>query len=197
MLHKYRFSVITVGLFVAFVVFVPPFSHSIQGALNGTDGSAVAHGAAVGNGVQVVITNPLGTGVGQGDQLGAVYATAAGTEAAGVGENMYLTTYACVGPLGLLAFAAWIAGLFFELMFRLRKSLPIWIPIGVAAALMAEAAAGLTASTLMRFTTAASLCLLVGLIISVPGTSWNWPRLGVIPTMRRALGRPREADQSA
>jgi hypothetical protein len=186
-LHKYRLAALTVVAFAAFVFFVPPFSQSIHGALNGTDGSATAHTDAVTHDVEVLIANPAGNGVGQADQAGNVYAAAAGADSAGVGENMYFTTYASVGPLGFLAFVIWMVALLVELMWRLRLSLPLWIPVGVGLGLFAEAAGGFTASTLMRFTTAASIWLLVGLVISVPDSGFRRPNLAAIQRPRTWL----------
>ena len=131
----------------------------------------------------MITANPVGSGVGQGDQYGQQLAGAA--EAAGVGENMYLTTYASTGPLGLLAFVIWLGALLLSLIRRIRPSLPVWISVGVGAGLLAVAAAGMTASTLMRFTTAASIWILVGLVIAVPAAGSRWPNFGAIRHPRR------------
>lgn len=165
-LHKYRLAAITVVVFVLFVALVPPYSYAIRSAVNGTDTSTAGHEDAVNHAVTVITSAPAGVGVGEGDQFGAVFS---GGESAGVGENMYLTTYASVGPLGFLAFILLLVGMLWDLFGRLRPKLPAWIPIGVGVGLLAELAAGLSASTLMRFTTAAGIWLLVGLVIAVPG----------------------------
>ena len=115
--------------------------------------------------------------MGQGDQYGVVFS--GGNEAAGVGEDMYLTTYTSVGPVGALAFIVWMGAVLLELFRRKRTTLPAWVAVGVGTGLLAEAIAGLSASTLMRFTTAASIWLLVGLVIAVPasGTFFDWADL--------------------
>jgi hypothetical protein len=165
-LHKYRLAALTVVVFVLFVGLVPPYSYAIRSAVTGTDSSTVGHQDAVQLGIKTVAQNPVGVGVGQGDQFGAILS---GGDSLGIGENMYLTTYASVGPLGLLAFAAVLLGMLWELIARLRPNLPPWIPIGVGVGLLAEIAAGFTASTLMRFTTAASIFVLIGLVMGEPG----------------------------
>ena len=196
-LHKYRLSAVTVVAFAAFVFFVPPFSQSIKGAIEGTDGSATMHADIVNNDIHVITDNPLGNGVGQADpvgtiqtgtaQTGTAQSEAAGTDSAGVGENMYLSTYASVGPLGLLALVIWMSALLVELIGRFRRSLPLWIPVGLGAALLAEAAAAMTASTLMRFTTAASIWLLVGLVVAQPASGLRRPDFGALRHPRRWL----------
>ncbi len=180
MLHKYRLAALTVVAFAAFVFFVPPFSQSIHGALNGTDGSATMHTDTVGHDIQAVGGNLLGGGVGQADQFGNVFAAAAGADSAGVGENMYFTTYASVGPLGFLALGIWMLALLVELILRRRRSLPLWIAIGLGAALLAESVGGMTASTLMRFSTAASIWLLIGLVIAAPVSDDDRPYLAAL-----------------
>lgn len=164
-LHKYRLAALTVVVFVLFVGLVPPYSYAIRSAVNGTDTSTAGHETAYQHAVTVITQAPAGAGVGQGDQYGAVFS---GGESAGVGENMYLTTYISVGPLGLLAFVLLLVGMLWDLFARLRPKLPPWIPIGVGVGLLAELAAGLSASTLMRFTTAASIWILVGLVMAEP-----------------------------
>ena len=165
-LHKYRLAALTIILFVAYIAIVPPFNSTIVSLIDGSDDSAAGHKAAIVTGIQVITASPGGSGVGQGDQYGQALAGAA--QAAGVGENMYLTTYASTGPVGLVAFAVWLGAVLWSLMIRLRPTLPVWISVGVGAGLLAVAAAGMTASTLMRFTTAASIWILVGLVIAVP-----------------------------
>ena len=176
-LHRFRVAVLTVAFFAAFIWFVPPFSYSVTSAANGTDTNTTAHAGALGHGADVVSDNPFGLGVGQADVFGQAYSSSAGVESAGVGENMYLAIYTSVGPLGLLAFVIWLAAILAELLLRVRRSLPQWVAVGVGAGLLAEAAAAMSASTLMRFTTAASVCLLVGLVISAPSSEFRWPKL--------------------
>lgn len=184
LLHKYRLAVLTFVVFAAFVALVPPFSYSIRSFGNGTDTSTIGHVDAVANAVQVIAAAPAGSGVGQADQFGAVFA---GGGAAGVGENMYLAAYASIGPLGFIAFIIWLAALLVELLGRYRPTIPVWISVGVGAGLLAEVAAGMTASTLMRFTNAASLCLLVGLVTAVPSSGWRLSSLGAVRHPRQWL----------
>jgi hypothetical protein len=187
-LHRYRLGAVTAVALVLFLVLVPPFSYSIRGAATGTDGSAIAHSTAIDHGLSAVSGNILGSGVGNGDQWGTVYAAAAGADAAGVGENMYLTIYASIGPLGFLAFIVWLGALLLDLLVRRRPSMPTWVLIGVGAGLLAEAGAAMTASTLMRYTTAASLWLLVGLILAVPSEGLRLPDRAELKHPRRWLG---------
>ena len=91
-----------------------------------------------------------------------------------------MTAYASVGPLGALAFVAWLGALLVELFGRVRSGIPAWISIGVAAGLLAEVAAGMTASTLMRFTTSASMMLLVGLVVAQPTSGSRIPDLAAL-----------------
>jgi hypothetical protein len=172
-LHKYRLAVLTVVAFALFVAFVPPFSWAVRSAASSSDSSSIGHATAIDYGIKVITANPAGLGVGQGDQYGAVFS--GGNSVAGVGENMYLTTYASTGPLGALAFIVWLGALLVELFRRVRPTLPVWICVGVGAGLLAESIAGLSASTLMRFTTAASIWFLVGLVIAVPYTASRGP----------------------
>jgi hypothetical protein len=173
-LQRLRLAALTIVFFVVVVALVPPFSYAISSAANGSDGSTIAHTDAINRDLQVMSANPLGFGVGQGDQYGTIFAAAAGADAAGVGENMYFTTYASVGPLGLFAFAVWLVALLFGLLAQVRPRLPAWLPVGLGAGLLAEAAAAMTASTLMRFTTGASIMLLVGLVMAEPVSSLRW-----------------------
>jgi hypothetical protein len=170
-LHRYRLAALTVVVFAMIIILVPPYSYSIKTAVNGTDSSTAGHTQAVEHAIQVVQANPGGAGVGQGDSLGTIFS---GGESAGVGEDMYLSTYTSVGPLGLLAFLIWLAALVVELFGRARKGIPTWISVGVGACLVAEAAAALTASTLMRFTTAASIWFFVGLVMASPAAGDRW-----------------------
>ena len=175
-LHKYRLASLSIIVFVLFLVFVPPFSWAVRSAASATDSSAATpadsssqgHIDAINYGVGVITAHPGGLGVGQGDQYGVVFS--GGNDVAGVGENMYLTTYTSVGPVGTLAFIAWFGAVLFELFRRKRATLPAWVAVGVGTGLLAEAIAALSASTLMRFTTAASIWLLVGLVIAVPAS---------------------------
>jgi hypothetical protein len=188
--HRYRLTVLTVAVFVACLALLPPFSYAVWSGVNGQDSSTNDHAAAVQNGVSVIISNPLDAGVGQGDQFGAQMAAASGVETNNIGENMYLTTYASVGPLGLLVFVVWLAAVLLEIFGRVRTGLPSWISYGVGIGLLAEIAAAMSASTLMRFTIAASMMLLVGLVVAVPGSKLARPNLAaVLPPLRRLAGK--------
>ncbi len=190
-LRKFRLAALTVVLFAVFIAYVPPFSFSVETAIAGTDSSTIAHNAAIDHGVQVITSDPLGGKVGGNDQYGAQIASAAGVNTEGVGENMYLTTYASVGPFGLLAFVIWLGAVTLDLLRRKRPSVPAWISVGVGTGLLAEAAAGMTASTLMRFTTAASMALVVGLIVAQSTAGNRGPDVDDLRHPRRWLGRRR------
>jgi hypothetical protein len=188
LVHRYRLAALTVVLFVACLVAIPPFSYAVWSGIKGEDASTSNHAAAITSGVSEIVSNPLSGTVGQNDQFAQEIAAASGIETNNVGENMYLTTYASVGPLGLLVYVIWLAAVLVELFGRVRRGLPAWIPAGVAIGLLAEAAAGMSASTLMRFTNAASMMLIVGLVISVPGTEFRRPDLSAVRHPRRWLG---------
>jgi hypothetical protein len=182
-LHKYRLAAVTILVFCCIVLLGAPFKYALSSAADGTDGSAIAHGSALWYGIQWCLGHLLGGGVGQGDQYGAIYSAQAGVDAAGVGENMYLTTYASVGPFGLLAFVVFVGALLWETINRVRESMPVWVSVGVGATLLACLAAAMSASTLMRFTTAASIWLLVGVVVAEPASGFRWPG----PVLRERL----------
>lgn len=83
----------------AFLSVIPPFSYAIWSALGMSDPSAVGHSEAISEGYQILFSNLLGVGVGNGDH--AAIALGEG-EAIGVGENTYLSVLIEIGPLGLL-----------------------------------------------------------------------------------------------
>jgi O-antigen ligase len=141
---------------------IPPFSYSISSALSRTDSSVVGHQQAIDEGVVVVAQNPFGLGLGQADQFGQ--ALAGSGDSAGVGENLYLALLVSVGPLGLLMFAAWVLGLL-RPMLASRDPTIGWIAIAVGCALVGYLAGGLLASPLMRFTTSATVWLVIGMTI--------------------------------
>lgn len=182
-LRRYRLALLTLVIFAGVILLVPPFSWSVQASFAGNDPSTNAHIQAVTKGVTVVTENPVGSNVTQGDSAGQSYSATG--DAAGVGENMYLTTYASLGPLGLIALVVWLAALIVELLGRLRPSIPPWIPVGVGMGLLAEVAAGMSASTLMRFTNAASICLLVGLMLAEPSSGSRTRNLALLVHPRR------------
>jgi hypothetical protein len=197
LVHRYRLAALTVVLFVACLVAIPPFSYSVWSAIHGEDASTTNHVAAITSGVSVIVSNPATGTVGQNDQFAQEIAAASGIETNNVGENMYLTTYASVGPLGLLVYVVWLAAVLVELFGRVRRSLPAWIPAGVAIGLLAEAAAGMSASTLMRFTNAASMMLIVGLVVSAPGSEFRRPDLTAVRHPRRWLASRRAGAEAA
>jgi hypothetical protein len=184
LLRKYRLAFLTFVIFTVFVALVPPFSYAIRTFGNGSDTSTIAHAAAVDYGLKVIAAAPAGSGVGNADQFGAIFA---GGGAAGVGENMYLAVYASIGPVGFFAFVIFLGALLWELLVRRRPTIPLWISVGVGAGLLAEAAAGMTASTLMRFTNAASICLLVGLVIAAPYSESRLVNFSAVRHPRRWL----------
>jgi hypothetical protein len=151
--------VLTGALFLA----VPSVNHSILAVISGKDASSQDHAEALDRGVRTLIDHPVGMGVGQSDQFGQVLATG-DSAGAGVGENMYITLWISTGPLGLLVFLAWLAGLLWHLAFvRHRAPPPSWIVIGTGTALVGYAVTAMLAAPLMRFTTSASVWLVVGL----------------------------------
>jgi xanthosine utilization system XapX-like protein len=163
-----RRAIVVIGLVVAatVVLTVPPLRYSIVSVLNGTDSSSKDHANALDKGITTVIQNPLGLGVGESDQFGQVLASG-DSAGAGVGENMYITLLVSVGPLGFLAFLAWMVGLLKCLLAVRRRAPPPWMVIGSAAAMVGYLVAALLASPLMRFTTSASVWLVIGLVTGV------------------------------
>ena len=160
-----RRAIIFVGLALAAaaLVMVPAVRFSVVATVTGTDSSASDHASALGKGISTVIDNPIGLGVGQSDQFGQVLGSG-DTAGAGVGENMYITLLVSVGPLGLLAFLVWSAGLIkYLIAVRHRAPPPSWIVIGSGAALVGYLVTALLAPPLMRFTTSATVWLVVGL----------------------------------
>lgn len=162
LLARLRGATLLVAAFVAFIVFVPPFSYSIQSALSMTDSSAKGHVLAIEEGFGTIIENPLGLGAGHGDTLGEVYGAG---ESAGIGESMYLATMVTAGPIGLVALIAWMLGVVGALLTGRAPQVPRWMFAGLAALTIGLMLASALASPLMRFTTAASLWLLVGLAV--------------------------------
>ena len=157
------------GVAVAFVVLVPPFSYSVSSALTGTDSSVRAHQEAVEEGLGTAIENPIGLGLGQADQFGEALATEGGASgesaSAGVGENLYLALFVSVGPIGLAAFVAWITGVGLALWPGFRASREAWAQVAIGAILAGFLVAALSATPLLRFTTAGTFWLLCGLAV--------------------------------
>ena len=161
-----RRAIIVIGLVItaAVLIMVPPLRYSIVSVFNGTDSSSKDHASALDKGITTVLQNPLGLGVGESDQFGQVLSTG-DSAGAGVGENMYITLLVSVGPLGFLAFVAWMAGLLKRLLaVRHRAPPPSWIVVGAGAALVGYVVSAMLASPLMRFTTSASVWLVIGLV---------------------------------
>ena len=172
-----------VAIVVLFIVLVPPFSYSVSSAFGGTDSSMAGHTEAIQEGIRTVIHNPLGLGLGQADQFGAVFSDAS----AAIGENVYLVLHVSVGPIGLVLFIGWVVGVLLSLIQSLRPGKAAWMQVGMAATLVGLLVAAVTASPLLRFTTAASFWLLVGL--QVPNSPS--PRLAVLSRFLPGTGIPR------
>lgn len=151
----------------AFLFFVPPFSDSVHSALSLRDYSTLGHQEAVERGVDTVVDNPLGLGVGHGDTGFNRAFDEAGQASADVGENMYLALLVSVGPVGALAFVLWMIGLIVFLLRGPPRLWTDWSAVAGGAVLVGVAVASLTSSPLMRFTTAASLWLVIGLIVGL------------------------------
>jgi hypothetical protein len=155
-----------VAVVALFLVLMPPFSLAIAGTVGATDPSTVAHGGAIQSGLTTFLQNPLGLGMGHGDHPGAAFGGEASTA---VGENLYLSMLVSVGPLGTLAFLGWVAGMIGTLFAAWRNSRP-WLAAALLACLLGYLVSAGTSSPLMRFTTAASFWLLLGMVVaSVPG----------------------------
>lgn len=156
-------AAVGIGIVVVFILLVPPFSYSVTSALRGTDSSVEGHSQAIEKGIKTAVDNPLGLGLGQADQFGASLAQEGASAA--IGENLYLTLYVSVGPLGLLAFVAWVVGVPLSLIRAGRSRAKPWMQIGMAVVMIGLLVSGLTASHLLRFTTGASFWLLAGLLV--------------------------------
>jgi hypothetical protein len=157
-------AVASIAIVVLFIVLVPPFSYSVSSALGGTDSSLVGHTEAIQGGIKTAIDNPWGLGLGQADQFGEALAGQEGASAA-VGENLYLALYVSVGPVGLVLFLGWVVGILLSLIQSLRPRAETWMQIAMAATLIGLLVTGVSASPLLRFTTAATFWLLIGLLV--------------------------------
>lgn len=163
--RQVRLALASLAVAGLFVLLVPPFSLSVASALSLQDSSVQGHQQLVESGINTAIDNPIGIGVGQADHLGAAYGDRDTSVAHLVGENMYIAILVTVGPLGLLAFLAWMLGLGFTLFHGGTAGPHGWIRIGIAAALAGFAVSAMTASPLMRFTTGGTFWLLIGLVV--------------------------------
>jgi hypothetical protein len=172
--RRVRLALLCLAVAGLFVATVPPFDDSISSALNRNDSSALGHVEAIGRDVDAFLKNIVGLGLGSADQTvviappssGQTTTTPAGNGAndvSGIGENLYLSVLVSTGPLGGLTFCAWCVGLIAILFRGARKSPQKWLLIGSATAFVGSLVSAMTSSALMRFTTAASSWLLLGL----------------------------------
>jgi hypothetical protein len=180
---------------------IPSARYSVTAFFNGTDASSQDHFSALDKGLTTVLQNPLGLGVGQSDQFGQVLASGEGA-GSGVGENIFIVLLVSVGPLGCLAFAAWMAGLLWHLaVIRHRAPPPSWMVVGSGAALVGYVAAAMLSPALMRFTTSASVWLVVGLctglMLALPRSDAEPDALGAGATASSSveLAGPRGQDR--
>lgn len=157
-------STAAVALTAMLLLSVQPFNFAITSAWNQTDSSAAAHTEAIQHGTQVIRSNPLGVGVGQADQFGQIFSGGEG----GAGENTYIALLVSVGPFGLLAFLVFMVGCLWRLAaVRRRAPPPSWMVFGSGAALLGYTASAMFSSPLMRFTTSASVWLVIGLCVGL------------------------------
>lgn len=178
--HRKLAAVVAIGAVMLFLVVTPPFSYSISSALTLQDPSTIGHQQEIERGIETVQDNPWGLGLGHGDAVfGATFVGEEELTRQGVtgpvvgeniGENMYLAILASMGPLGLIALVGWLAGVGSGL-WPDRPTARDWARIGLLATLAGLAVSSMTASPFMRFTTAASFWLLVGLYVSDAGSS--------------------------
>jgi hypothetical protein len=163
-------TVLALAAAIAFVVVIPPFSYSVTSALSGADSSVVGHQEAIEHGIDSAVDNPLGLGLGQGDHLGSAIAislTGDPNASEGVGENLYLAMFVSVGPIGLVLFGGWLLGVGKSLLPTLRPPSTSWARIAMLALLIGFIIASTTASMLLRFTTAATFWLLLGMAVPI------------------------------
>lgn len=161
--RRWALIAVTIILAVGLSLTVPALNHAITSVFRGTDASSQDHLDALDTGVRTLVQNPIGLGVGQSDQFGQVLGSG-DSAGSGVGENMYITLWISVGPLGFLAFLAWMAGLLWRMAAAGRRAPPhSWMVVGTWTALLGYAAVAMLAAPLMRFTTSASVWLVVGL----------------------------------
>jgi hypothetical protein len=162
-------TIATLTLVGIFVVLTPPFSYSVTSALSGSDSSVVGHQQAIEHGLDSAVDNPLGLGLGQGDHLGSAISTSITGDAdasAAVGENLYLAMFVSIGPIGVLLFVGWLLGVAKSLLPTLKPEPSAWAQTAMFSLLIGFVIASATASLLLRFTTAATFWLLIGM--SVP-----------------------------
>ena len=157
------------------VITVPAFALSLMSVAQGSDPSTAGHIYAVQANLDTYLNNPLGAGVGSADKFGAVdldpnAPDPAGpdqtAEALGVGENLYLSLLINIGPLGLLAFLAWIGGSIVRLVRARRERSTHWMVIATLAATLGYLASAMTSSPLFRFSSSGMFWLVLGLVIA-------------------------------
>jgi len=169
---RWRLAVGAVLVVAAIVVLVPPYSHAVWSVSAGTDSSTVGHARTTIEGIRLLLEHPLGLGVGYWDYIGASY----GSESAPA-ENLFIAVAVAGGPLAVGLFAAW----FITLLVTLRRDRS-WIALGVMAAGTGYFITAFINSPLLRFTTAASFWLLLGLVAST--------RLATVARERQAAASP-------
>ena len=180
--HRTRMAIACVLVAGVFVAGVPPFNESITSALNRDDASILGHIEAIGRDLEAGLTHFLGLGLGSADRVVMIDSVpdhvpttsgdtgtgpVGGAESVGLGENMYLSVLISAGPLGLLTLVVWCVGVIAVLLRAARGSPQKWLLVGTASALIGALAAAMSSSALMRFTTAASTWLLLGLATSL------------------------------
>jgi hypothetical protein len=182
-------AVAGVGVVLALALTVPPFSLSIFSAVGASDPSVTGHSAAVEDAAHIIVEHPLGLGVGNGDHPGTAFGAG---EAIGLGENMYFSVLIALGPLGILTLTVWIIAVGVTLWrgYRARQD---WMAMAMLACLVGFAVSSVTASPLMRFTTAASFWLLVGLLVAlgppIPPPHRGLFTLGVFADAKKLPGK--------
>jgi len=213
--HRIRLALLCLAIAGIFIAGVPPFNDSITSALNRNDSSVIGHMEAIGRDVEAGIAHVFGLGLGSADRVvmqgaappkpppGSVVQPTTGSndaESVGLGENLYLSVLISTGPLGALTFVAWCLGVIVALLRGARKSPYRWLLIGAAAALIGALASALTSSALMRFTTAASVWLLLGLatglVLALSPEAGDPPRLSFRRPRRRGLPLPPDHSES-
>jgi O-antigen ligase len=201
MFQRLRLAFVCLVIVGIFLAGVPPFSYSIASALNRTDSSALGHISAIGRDVQASIQNIFGVGLGSAEQIiftgpGSTGPTSpvSGGDSAGLGENLYLSTLLSTGPVGVAAFIAWSLALIALLLRAARQSAQKWLVAGTAAALIGSLAAAMSSAALIRFTTAGSEWLMLGLATGlVLAVSPRAPSLALPARLARRFRRESQA----
>jgi N-acetylglucosaminyldiphosphoundecaprenol N-acetyl-beta-D-mannosaminyltransferase len=164
-----RLAVAGVLVVTAILALIPPYSYAIWSAASGSDPSTIGHGTTIENAVSVLAGNPLGLGVGYGGYFGS----ASGVDVVAAGETLYLTIAVAAGPAALALFVGWIAVLTMRLVASTGRTAieqgvsDGWVRLAIGAATLGFAAMALVSSPWMRFTTAATFWMLLGLTASM------------------------------